>query len=119
VQTIKSKCLILFLTLSQIASAETLLEKTRNGRDLTAVDLTSIFLAEVKACEDNVPEFKEQANSGFGKLKSREQFRKIISLIDTKQYAEATAVVAARGIPSKAQCNLTLQSIQFELSRLK
>ena len=111
--------LVLFLTLSQIACAETLLEKTQNGSELTAVDLTSIFLAEVKSCEDNVPGFRQQSDPYFTKLKSSEQFRKVINLIDAKQNAEATAVVAGRGVPSKASCDRTLRSIQSELSRLK
>jgi len=119
VRIFKSVYFILLLTLSQIVSAETLLEKIKNGRDLTAIDLTSIFLAQVKACEDNVPEFKEQSNPHFSKLKSSESFKKIIRFIDEKQNAEATAVVAARGIPSKSSCNMTLKSIHFELSRLK
>lgn len=49
---------IFLLTLSQIVSGETLLKKIKNQQDLTAVELTAIFLAEVKACEDNVPGFK-------------------------------------------------------------
>lgn len=57
--------------------------------------------------------------AGKDKLKSSEPFKKNIRLIDAKQNAEATAVVAARGIPGKSQCDLKQQSIQFELSRLK
>ena len=50
--------LLFLLILGNSAWGETLIEKGKNHRDLTAEELTAIFMAEVRECEDKVPEFK-------------------------------------------------------------
>jgi hypothetical protein len=94
---------------------ETLIEKDKFGRDLTAVEITAITMAEIKDCEDRVPGFKSDASEYIAKLKSEPRYKEIERMPEFARLAgEASDFVARRreGSNIEHQCKLTLASLQ-------
>lgn len=107
--------LFFLLILGNSAWAETLIEKGKNGRDLTSEELTAIFMAEVKDCEDKVPEFKTQASKFITQFKNQPKYKEIERSPNFKKLAtEASDFVLdrRRGSDIKNTCKNTLAYLQ-------
>ena len=107
--------LLFLLILGNSAWGETLIEKGKNHRDLTAEELTAIFMAEVRECEDKVPEFKSQASKLITQFKSLPKYKEIERSPNFKKLAtEASDFVLDRyrGIDIKHACKNTLTYLQ-------
>ena len=85
-------------------------------RDLTAVELTAIFMAGVKDCEDKVPEFKSQASKSITQFKNHPKYKEIERSPEFKKLAvEASDFVLddrRRGNDIKNTCKNTLAYLQ-------
>jgi hypothetical protein len=94
---------------------ETLVEKDQLARDLTAVELTAITMAEIKDCEDRVPWFKAAASEYVSRLKSDPRYKEIERMPEFARLAgEASDFVARRreGSDIEHQCKLKLAFLQ-------
>lgn len=107
--------LLFLLMLGNTSSAETLIEKEKSNKDLTAVELTAIFRAEVRWCENKSPEFKKQAGELIAKFESNPKYEKVArdqNFIKLKPEADAFVFDLRNGSDIKHTCDR-------ELDRLK
>lgn len=110
----------ILITLSGTALAATLLEKENQGANLTAAELTAIFLAEIKDCEAKVPGFSAQAEPLLSQLRNNPRFKEVENSSEFHKpdlQADAAALVAVhrRGIDIDNQCKHTLEGLQGQV----
>jgi hypothetical protein len=111
----KIKYAVLLLLLGNTVWAETLIEKEKNGRDLTAIELTAIFMAEIKDCENKVPEFKSQVDKYVANFKNQPKYKEIERSPEfARLAAEASYFVLDRrhGSDIRNTCKNTLTHLQ-------
>ncbi len=111
---------VILIALSGTTLAGTLLEKEKQGADLTAAELTAIFLAEIKDCEAKVPGFSTQAEPLLSQLRSNPRFKAVESSSEFHKpdlQAEAAELVAAHrhGVDIDNQCKHTLEGLQGQV----
>jgi hypothetical protein len=107
--------LLIILILNNPAWAETLIDKERNGKDLTAVEITAIYRAEIRWCENKSSEFKKQSGELIQKFENHPKYKEISSSQDfNKLRLEADAFVLDRrkGAEIKHTCDRELVSLK-------
>jgi hypothetical protein len=101
--------LLLSFLIQYSANAETLSQKLKNARDLSALELTALTISEIRVCE-NFPEYSGKMKKLITILKGNPNIKEansIKALSDLE--SEANAVVAERGRnASKEECSRTL-----------
>jgi len=111
---------VMLIAFSGNTFAATLLEKQKQGDDLTATELVAIFLAEIKDCESKVPAFSAQATPLLTQLRAYPRFKEVENSSEfrnPKLQAEAAEVVASqrRGGDINNQCKDTLGDLQEQV----
>ena len=97
------------------AFAQSLKEKAGFGGNLSAVEATAIFVAEIKYCESNSPEFNTQATPHLKRMRADARYKEMERHPDfTKLAPEALALVNERnqGAIVATVCRNTLQRLK-------
>lgn len=107
---------LIFITLAiNPAWAETLIEKEKNGKDLTSIELTAIFRAEIRWCENKSPEFKKQSGELIKKIEGNSKYKEISSNQNFKKLrpeADAFVLDRRKGADIKNTCDRELVSMR-------
>jgi hypothetical protein len=97
------------------ATAQSLKEKAGFGGNLSAVEATAIFVAEIKYCELNSPEFNTQATTHLQRMRADARYKEMERHPDfTKLAPDALALVKERnqGAVVATVCRNTLQRLK-------
>jgi hypothetical protein len=83
------------------------------GRDLSAVELTSCFMAEYQRCEELVPGFKNRAASSINNFTNSPKYREIAKSKDFDRFREEAYknLVATKWYPGDS-CNGKLRVLE-------
>ena len=81
------------------------------GRDLSAVELTACFMAEFQRCEEQVPDFKNQAAKGINKFTSHPRYREIAKSKDFERFRQE-AYKNLAGQPVSGGCGAKLAYLE-------
>ena len=113
----RKSCFALSLALlaPALSASQTLKEKAGFGGNLSAVEGTAIFAAEIKYCEDTSPDFKTKAASSLAKLRNDPKYKELERTAEfAKVMPEASALVRERsaGAVVATTCRNTLERLR-------
>ena len=100
---------------STLAMPQSLKEKAGFGGNLSALEATAIFDAEIKYCEKNSPNFKAQAAANMVRFRDDPRYKELSrdpAFVRLAPEAMALVVERNKNNPAETTCRATLEQLK-------